>query len=234
MIGDGYLRRASRLVRSFARYGARTTFIAINAKRRGAKQKLLEFAALVSLVRRKRPATIVEIGTLHGGTLWAWCRVAAENAAIISIDLPGGPFGGGYPADATDRLRAFAQPLQDIQLIRGSSHDPRTLARLIEILAGRQVDFLFIDADHTYEGVRADFETFSPLVRPGGLVALHDVLPHDDPTCEVDRFWREVATRYQHHEFLEVRDRRERQWGGIGVVIQSDRAQTSPDRGSGD
>jgi predicted O-methyltransferase YrrM len=36
------------------------------------------------------------------------------------------------------------------------------------------VDFVFIDADHSYEGLRADWEGWSGLVAPGGILALHD------------------------------------------------------------
>jgi hypothetical protein len=38
----------------------------------------------------------------------------------------------------------------------------------------RPVRFLFIDADHSYEGVKADFETWSPQVVPGGYIVFHD------------------------------------------------------------
>ena len=39
------------------------------------------------------------------------------------------------------------------------------------------MDFLFIDGDHSYEGAKQDFENYSKLVRPGGLIALHDIQP---------------------------------------------------------
>lgn len=38
-------------------------------------------------------------------------------------------------------------------------------------------DLLFIDADHTYEGVKADHERYAPLVASGGIVAFHDASP---------------------------------------------------------
>jgi predicted O-methyltransferase YrrM len=41
----------------------------------------------------------------------------------------------------------------------------------------KRLDFLFIDGDHTYEGVKQDFEMYTPLVRKGGLVAMHDIVP---------------------------------------------------------
>jgi predicted O-methyltransferase YrrM len=40
--------------------------------------------------------------------------------------------------------------------------------------AGRRLAFLLIDADHSYAGVKADFEAWSPLVVPGGLIVFHD------------------------------------------------------------
>lgn len=38
------------------------------------------------------------------------------------------------------------------------------------------IDLVFIDGDHSPEGVRADWEAFSPLVRVGGLVLFHDAM----------------------------------------------------------
>ena len=39
---------------------------------------------------------------------------------------------------------------------------------------GPHFDFVFIDADHSYEGCRADIAAYRPLVEPGGLIAGHD------------------------------------------------------------
>jgi predicted O-methyltransferase YrrM len=35
-------------------------------------------------------------------------------------------------------------------------------------------NFLFIDADHSYEGVKEDYLAYFPMMNPGGLVAFHD------------------------------------------------------------
>ena len=43
------------------------------------------------------------------------------------------------------------------------------------------VDFVFIDAEHTYEGVRDDIIAWSPKVRPGGIIAGHDYTPERFP-----------------------------------------------------
>jgi hypothetical protein len=58
------------------------------------------------------------------------------------------------------------------QLIRVALGVPRhgTLARLKEALAGAPIDVLWIDADHTYEGVSQGMAMYAPLVRNGGGV----------------------------------------------------------------
>jgi cephalosporin hydroxylase len=111
-----------------------------------------EIAKLLEIVAGLRPRVVLEIGTAGGGTLFLFTRVADPNAKIISIDLPGGPFGGGYPKWRAALYRSFARGGQEIYLLRRSSHDPRTLYEVKRILGGERVDFLFIDGDHTYLG----------------------------------------------------------------------------------
>ena len=81
---------------------------------------------------------------------------------------------------------------------------------------GEKLDFLFIDGDHTYEGVKKDFEMYSPLVRNGGIIAFHDICPHPpEKKCEVSKFWNEIKQRYKCVEIVE--DWRQN-WAGIGVI----------------
>lgn len=74
----------------------------------------------------------------------------------------------------------------------------------MRLLQGDPLDYLFIDADHTYDGVRQDFQAYGPLVRSGGLIAFHDIVTHKKETqCEVERFWNEIKRQYRHQEFIE-------------------------------
>ncbi len=184
-----------------------------------AMQRPAEIAAFLSRMAALRPRVVVEIGTASGGTLFLLARAAAPDALLVSLDLPGGSFGGGYQAWRKPLYRSFARDGQRIVLLRGDSHDPAMAARLRRALAGRPVDVLFIDGDHRYEGVKADFEAYSPLVRPGGLVAFHDIVP--DPGqegMEVNRFWREISARLPSAELVE---RPDQQGYGIGVLTMA-------------
>lgn len=186
----------------------------------GAIQKVSELAPLLRLVRERAPLVTVEIGTAGGGALYAFCQSVPCDGLLVSIDLPGGEFGGGYGEEDIPRMRKRSRRGQELEFLRLDSHLEDTRRALATILDGRPVDFLFIDGDHSYEGVRSDFELYASLARPGGLVAFHDILPHPRvPDCEVDRFWAEVKPRYRHWEFLDPGDVRGwGQWGGIGVL----------------
>lgn len=195
--------------------------IAWGALEQRALQKAGELAGLIRLLRRRKLRTIVEIGTARGGTLYAWCELAEPDAVLVSIDLPGGPFGGGYAESEIPRLHSLAKPGQTLHLLRRDSHVLSTQSEVATLLGRRRIDFLLIDADHSYEGVKRDFELYSPFVRRGGLIAFHDILPHPTlPECEVDRLWRELKPRHRYVEFFEPEDDRGwGQWGGIGVLF---------------
>ena len=175
-----------------------------------------EISQLLKLVDRIKPGVILEIGTANGGTLFCFSHVASEAAVIISIDLPGGKFGGGYPKWRESLYKSFILQGQKIHLLRADSHKTETLEQVEAVLHGRKVDFIFIDGDHTYEGVKKDFEMYSPLVKEGGIIAFHDIVVHPPETgCEVSKFWREIRDDYDSEEI--VKDWSQN-WGGIGVV----------------
>jgi cephalosporin hydroxylase len=181
---------------------------------RQATQKIRELAPLVALLLGRKLETVVEIGTAAGGTLFAWCKLAAADALVVSIDLPGGPFSPN--TSSVEFLRAYARPEQKLHLVRADSHLPATKETLLRILAGRTIDFLFVDGDHSYEGVRQDFELYAPLVGSGGFVAFHDIAPHPPQSgCRVEQLWNEIKPGRRYTEYV---DPGGGSWGGIGII----------------
>jgi predicted O-methyltransferase YrrM len=151
--------------------------------------------ALAAAVAAIEPQVIVEIGTRDGGTLLVWSRTSPALRQLISIDLPGGIHGGGYPAQRERFYHLFAhdQPALHLNLLRRDSQTATTRDAVIAALGEQPIDFLFIDGDHRYPGVSRDYALYAPLVRPGGLIAFHDIRPNRfDESIEVWRLWDEI------------------------------------------
>jgi predicted O-methyltransferase YrrM len=94
-------------------------------------------------------------------------------------------------------------------------------------LQGHELDFLFVDGDHSYEGVWQDFRDYAPLVREGGLIAFHDIMPDfktrygiDTPawTGGVYRFWAEIREQWSA---ISIVDKEDQDGFGIGVIRYS-------------
>lgn len=175
-----------------------------------------ELAALGEILATLTPECALEIGTARGGTLFFLTRLASPRATILSVDLPGGKFGGGYGRIRQWCYQRFARRDQRLYLLRGDSHSNAMLELVHATLGGRALDYLFIDGDHSYSGVKSDFEKYGPLVKKGGLIAFHDIA--DGPPENVGgvpRFWNDVRYQYRHREF--IADPRQGGWG-IGVL----------------
>jgi hypothetical protein len=100
-------------------------------------------------------------------------------------------------------------------MFHGSSHDDIAKEYVTSILQGTELDFLFIDGDHTYEGVKQDYEMYKEFVKPGGWIAFHDIKDtefHRNANCRVDKLWVELSGN--KIEFVDNRS----SYGGIGFI----------------
>lgn len=101
--------------------------------------------------------------------------------------------------------------------IQGNTHDPRTPETLKKKLNGRSINILYIDASHTYESVKKDFEMYSPLC--SDIIAIHDInlgRRQNNRNREVWKFWDELKIR-EHDNFSFISIEREM---GTGVMIR--------------
>jgi predicted O-methyltransferase YrrM len=152
---------------------------------------------------------VVEIGVAMGGTIRHWHRLGATT--IIGVDYHGTDSLG--PAGTLEAHRALWQETRFKSII-GNSHDFGTF-RDVVYYCSAQVDLLFIDGDHSYEGVTQDYQWYRPLVKPGGVIAFHDIVDSDflrQVGHGTPRFWKELPG--EKTAFLAPGGT----WGGIGAI----------------
>ncbi|MDH4228518.1 MAG: class I SAM-dependent methyltransferase [Nitrospirota bacterium] len=168
-----------------------------------------EILSLAQAVEAIKPRVILEIGTARGGTALIWAHLASHK--LITCDLLD-------KRGFADLVRAFPPPGSTckVEVLIGDSHAPDFIQRVKNALRGELVDFLFIDGDHTEAGVGQDFENYRGLVRPGGLIAFHDIAEKQPlATNQVQHFWKRIRGQHDVREFVADRG----QCGfGIGVI----------------
>lgn len=156
-----------------------------------------EILALANAVADLKPRVILEIGTARGGTLLIWSSLASEK--VVTCDLihrePQKPLLEALPP---------ASSTCQVKLLTGNSHAAEFKQRVAAELGGQQVDFLFIDGDHTVDGVRADYEDYREFVRPGGIIAFHDIVENQPfETNQVHQFWQQVKLDAENQEWID-------------------------------
>lgn len=163
-----------------------------------------EIACLCSHASGKR--RLVEIGVWHGVNTRNFRQVMAPEGVLYAIDpFPHGRFGKSW-----HRPIAYGEvgrvPNGRVTFLECSSKQAIEQFRLIE---AEPIDFLFIDGDHTYEGVNMDWELWAPLVGTGGIVALHDSRAYpgrDIHESGPARFTRDVVLQSKDFTLLEQVD----------------------------
>ena len=164
-------------------------------------QREVEFTQLLDLYRERKPMSVLEIGTYYGGTLYHWLQNAQPGALVVSVD--------SY-ATEVDNSHLYGDWIpEDVTLmpVRGNTHNPVTRERVMNRC--ESYEWVFIDAGHLYEEVKADWLNYGSLST--GVVCFHDI---NYP--EVARLWAEIKTEHETREI--VFDPTE-EWHGIGVVF---------------
>ena len=147
---------------------------------------------LYKIVNYLKPNNILEIGTFYGHTTYGFA-INSMNSNIYTIDIH-------------SKMKIHVPEFQEIELLRqdevGVIFKNENLkinqvfgdSRKIETYNNiPNIDFAFIDGFHSFRGVCADFYCYGSLVRPGGLIGIHDIyhsfVKKDVTTCDVYKFW---------------------------------------------
>lgn len=142
-------------------------------------QAAWEWEQTLRLFRLRDPRTVLEVGSDFGGTLKGWLLNAAPGATIVNVD--------DRAVDA-ETWQGWARARgSTLHTIRGDSRAAETIA---QAATHAPYDWIFIDADHSYDFVSLDWRNYGPLVRPGGVVAFHDI--NERNGYGVSQLWREI------------------------------------------
>ena len=163
------------------------------------------------LERIKGARSLLEVGSSFGGTLKRMAAVMTKGSRIVSVDL------------ACDSTPSFLNPLDslkdtcrkiglmggNVELFIGNSHAPETVEAVRKY---GPYDFGFIDGDHSYDGVKQDWEDYGPMCK---VVGFHDIA---GPVEGCARFWNELKAsgRYRTEECIDDDARK----FGIGIVYR--------------
>jgi predicted O-methyltransferase YrrM len=159
-----------------------------------AQQSAIELKWLTS--KMAGAEKILEVGSCIGESLKVFAKHAIKGAKLRSIDL--GVVGLNGDFETAGLLRKAIEDLKkqgfDADVMIANSRSPEAVKWAEE---NGPYDFVYIDGDHSYEGVKADFKNYGPL---GDLVGFHDIghAAHD-----VNRFWQELKAKdYQTEEMI--------------------------------
>lgn len=151
--------------------------------------------------RRFGPFRAMEIGIYMGQVISLWGLIARKQGMEVSITAVS-PFAGNQPRlrwvrsfkkrfssqykaqkeagslyyddDYLGRTQQifekFAGPFEAVDVHQGLSTD----RDIINAVSGRRFAIVYIDGDHSYRTVRADIESYAPLVAPGGYLVMDD------------------------------------------------------------
>jgi predicted O-methyltransferase YrrM len=167
-----------------------------------------EIDPFIALLQSEGVASYLEIGCRYGDTLHAVGMALPEGSRVVAVDLPGGLTGfddsATYLQRAVDDLRANGY---DANVFFGDSHQA-SMQALVRSLA--PFDALFIDGDHTDEGVAADWKTYGPMAR---IVAFHDIAGHNKWARNIRPLYHRAREGRRWQDFI-VNNRNR----GIGVL----------------
>lgn len=117
----------------------------------------------------------LEIGSRGGGSFLEFGSAFPEGSTLVTVDkrCKDKEISGWL----TETCRHLREIKYNVIEVTGDSHQRETIEEVRSQVDA--VDILFLDGDHTKEGVQADIDNYAPMVRKGGIVSFHDCGVHN-------------------------------------------------------
>lgn len=166
-------------------------------------QTLDEIINTLKIIRQLDPQIILEIGSATGGFIYIISTTlnSRKKRTIISID----PWSKGTKYEKqfdvykkTIKKLEQSYPNNKYVHIRGKSENKETIANLEKVLKNNKIDFLFIDGNHTYEGVLSDWNKYNNFVDEDGVIAFHDIIGDKGAS----KAWKKIT--YENNNYKKV------------------------------
>ena len=148
------------------------------------------------IVLQHKPKVIVELGSHMGLSALAMAlalKKLGEGGKLYAIDCWEGDIQAGEYSEAV--YQTFLKRVEQLKLESTVVPLKMFFDEARDKIA-TPIDLLHIDGLHTWDAVKHDWDTFGPLVRPGGLILFHDVNTIYDG---VRKFWDGLATKLESH-----------------------------------
>ena len=179
-------------------------FIYNAPKRYELSQNLFELYECAKIINKAKPKNILEIGSHFGGTFKVWCMCSQNNGKQVSISWH--PSSSDcYTQYQSEQKRSEAHDNimscgKNVYHIDADSHLKSTKNELTSILGDEKLDFIFIDGDHTYEGVKKDYEMYYTLMKKGGIIGFHDLV---DKKFGVYKLWNQIKNNRKQRKIID-------------------------------
>lgn len=155
-----------------------------------------------ALIRNLRPKNILVVGSQRG-YVPAICGLACKHEGLGRVTFVDAGF--DMNAEGEEAKRSWG----GLGIWKTATKDywkPLGLENFIEILCmtteqfvshytSREFEYIYIDGDHSYEGVKKDFNLLWDHLKEGGYMVFHDVLVEKETDwgkCGVKKFWEEL------------------------------------------
>lgn len=134
---------------------------------------------IASLLQETQPTNLVEVGCASGlstGALVMMLKELGNTAKLSSFDIA-----TQFYADPSKKLGYLLQQVEQGEKVEATIYPKTTSFDVASLLENKQIDFCFIDANHSQPWPIIDTLAILPHMKPGSYIVHHDLKMYHDP-----------------------------------------------------